>query len=137
MGRKAKLKQLRKEIKGQTGKQLHEISKDYKDHDVSTVVDAPTLEPTDEGKYRIVGWEKRVVSKKITENVNGAHKLYKVMKKMLDDPNYVPNLKPLPSKQEEENLMEEIVNEIKEQQDSTNAVETSEEETNGKCNTKE
>lgn len=136
MGRKAKLKQLRKEIRQQTGKALHEIKKDYKEHDVSTIIDAPTLEATEEGRYRIAGWEKRVVSKKIIENVNGAHKLYKVMKKMYDNPNYVPNLNALPSKEEEQNLMEEIINQEK-QEESNNADQTSEEETNGKCNTKE
>lgn len=129
MGRKAQLKKLRREIKEKLGKRLKDVEKDYKSHDVSVIIDAPTLVPTPEGKYTIGGFEKREVRKQIVENVNGLHKYYKVLKKMYDNPDYVPNLNPLPSKKEEENLINELL-------PSTNAEETSPEETNGKCNTK-
>lgn len=120
MGRKSRIKALRKQLKEQLNKRIIDIKKDYKTHELSKEVLAPTLDTNEEGQYKIVGFEKRTVTKEVVENVNGAHKFYKVMKKMLDNPNYEPNLTPLPSKAEEENLLNEIL----------------EEDKNGKCNTK-
>jgi hypothetical protein len=129
MGRKAKLKKLRKMLREQTNNvKLKNIKKDYKNHNVSTVVDAPTLEATPEGKYRISGFEKRVVQKEIVENVSGAHKAYKMMKRMYDNPDYVMKLNALPSQEDEENLMKEILNK---ETPVSDTADNSEEETNG------
>lgn len=111
-----KARALRREAKFLV-EQKNNISNDdkYRDHVVDIEIDVPIID-IKSGKAKFLGFKKGQSQEKITECVYGPFKEYKMLKKLYYNPNYDAKLIVLPSKEEENNIANEMLAQHKERQ---------------------